>query len=77
MLSMCTVEKPDQSYTTIHLVEAMRRKPLPTSHIDVILMGTNDVRHGTTDVAVDNFNLVKASIKANKTVVAHIPPIEI
>ena len=30
-------------------------------------MGTNDVRHGTTDVAVDNFNLVKASVETNKT----------
>ena len=77
MLSMCTVWKPDQLYTTSHLVEAIRRKTLPTSQIDVILMGTNDVRHGTTDAAVDNYNRVKASVDANKTVVAHIPPIEI
>ena len=71
------LSKPDQLYATSHLVKAIRRKTLPTSQIDVILMGTNDVRHGTTDVAVDNFNLVKASVEANKTVVAHIPPIEI
>ena len=77
MLSMCTVEKPDQIYTTSHLVEAIRRKTLPTSQIDVILMGTNDVRHGTTDAAVDNYNRAKASVDTNKTVVAHIPPIEI
>ena len=43
MLSMYTVEKPDQLYTTSHLVEAIIRKPLPTSQIGVILMGTNDV----------------------------------
>ena len=76
-LTNCTVVKIDQLYTTTHLVNAIRNKTIPEADLEVILMGTNDVREEATDLAMTNLNTIGNTTDPEKTMIVHIPPIEI
>ena len=64
-------------YRTTDLLAKIKKDKKPTSQNTIILMGTNDVRTGNAERANRNIRELAKLLDAEKTIVVHIPPMEI
>ena len=64
-------------YHTTDLLAKIKKDKKPTTQNTIILMGTNNVRTGNAERANRNIQELAKLLDAEKTIVAHIPPMEI
>ena len=77
LLPECEIIEDREVYHTTDLKTKMESNNIPAADITVILMGTNDIRTGRGDQAAKNLRTISQKSNQNKTIVTHIPPIEI